>query len=79
MKGTQLWYKNISTREKTFYNVTFKPGEVKSVPGHINSLYMIRCVEPEDKSQTQRVVNKKPSKLEVADKMTSEIENKEET
>lgn len=29
-------YKNLSTTTKTFYGVTFKPGEEHEVPGYIN-------------------------------------------
>lgn len=35
-------YKNISSSVKTFHGVTFKPGEIKEVPGYINSKYFIR-------------------------------------
>lgn len=34
-------YKNISSCTKTFYGVSFKPGEVKDVPGFVNDKYMI--------------------------------------
>lgn len=80
MKVAKLFYKNVSDTVKTFYNVTFNPGETKSVPGYINSLYMIRCDEPVKKAEpVQRVVNKEPNKPEVANKKTSEIKNEEET
>lgn len=32
-----MYYKNNSVVAKTFYGVTFQPGEVKEVPGYINS------------------------------------------
>lgn len=35
-------YKNISYTTKTFYGVTFKPGETKQVDGIINDAKMIR-------------------------------------
>jgi len=35
-------YKNISYSAKTFYGVKFNPGDVKSVPGYINSPSMVR-------------------------------------
>lgn len=35
-------YKNNSITTKTFYGVTFKPGETKTVPGYINSKGFIR-------------------------------------
>ena len=37
-----IQYKNISYSAKTFYGVEFAPGEVKSVPGYINSPSMVR-------------------------------------
>lgn len=36
-----MFYKNISNSVKTFYGVEFKPGEIKQVPGYINSIWMI--------------------------------------
>lgn len=35
-------YKNTSLSVKTFYGVTFKPGDEKAVPGFINDSGMIR-------------------------------------
>ena len=35
-------YKNIGMTSKTFYGVTFKPKEVKEVPGYINDPKFIR-------------------------------------
>ncbi len=40
-----LKYKNISSYPLTFYNITFNPNEVKSVPGYINHPKMIRVKE----------------------------------
>ncbi len=36
-------YKNLSRATKTFYGVTFKPGEVHEVPGYINCAKFVRC------------------------------------
>ena len=41
----KLLYKNISNSAKTFYGVTFQPGETKEVSGYINQSYMIRVDE----------------------------------
>lgn len=41
-----ITYKNISFSAKTFYGVRFEPGEVKDVPGYINSPSMIRVFKP---------------------------------
>jgi hypothetical protein len=40
--STMITYKNISYSAKTFYGVTFEPGETKSVPGYINKQGMVR-------------------------------------
>lgn len=47
-----ITYKNISYSAKTFYGVTFKPGETKSVPGYINVKGMVRIfgVKPNKKT-----------------------------
>lgn len=62
-----MFYKNISYSEKTFYGVTFKPGEVAEVPGYINNLHMIVAPAPTKKptsasSNTTAVTSKKESK-----------------
>lgn len=40
-------YKNTSLSVKTFYGVTFKPGETRDVTGFINDPSMIRVKEAE--------------------------------
>lgn len=40
-----ITYRNISFSAKTFYGVRFEPGEVKSVPGYINSASMLRIFD----------------------------------
>ena len=35
-------YRNISYSAKTFYGITFEPGETKSVPGYITCPCMVR-------------------------------------
>lgn len=35
-------YKNISCSTKTFYGITFNPGDVKEVPGYVNASGMTR-------------------------------------
>jgi hypothetical protein len=37
-----ITYKNIGCSTKTFYGVTFNPGDIKEVPGYINSQGMAR-------------------------------------
>lgn len=58
-----MFYKNISTAQKTFYGVTFKPGDIKQVPGYINDKGFIRCAPPEPKPS-----NTKPSSQTKSDK-----------
>ena len=47
-----MFYKNISYSEKTFYGVTFQPGEVAEVPGYVNDLQMIVVPKPSKKQTT---------------------------
>ena len=47
-------YKNISFSAKTFYGVKFEPGDIKSVPGYINSNGMVRVFEPASKPKATK-------------------------
>lgn len=47
-----MFYKNVSYSDKTFYGVTFKPGEVAEVPGYINDKQMIVAPKPSKKQTT---------------------------
>lgn len=40
-----LKYKNTGITSKTFYGVTFKPKEVKDVPGYINDPGFVRVAD----------------------------------
>lgn len=53
-----MFYKNISYTAKTFYGVTFKPGEIKEVKGHINDKLFIRVDKPQT---TLKSIQQKPS------------------
>lgn len=44
-----MFYQNNSKATKTFYGVTFKPGERKAVPGYINDKDFERCCKPVSK------------------------------
>ena len=75
-----ITYKNISLSAKTFYGVRFRPGEIKSVPGYINSLGMVRVFEPavpttpvleQPAGKRGRKKSTEPAKAEVAE--TNEI------
>ena len=66
-----MFYKNTSYFVKTFYGVTFKPGETKEVADYINHPFMVRvdgpAIQITDKPQ------KKPSSvLKRANKSESE-------
>lgn len=74
-----MYYKNIGTVEKTFYNVTFKPGDVKEVPGFINVKKFIRLSDKDAKLEIKQEV-KKDNKI--AENKTIEVKenkNKPET
>lgn len=55
-------YQNLSYSTKTFYGVTFKPGEVKDVPGPINHTYFVPVLQSSEKSEVQPVMNQEPPK-----------------
>ena len=88
-----ITYKNISFSTKTFYGVKFKPGEIKSVPGYINSFGMVRVSEPKPATSKPKFfdipvaeptkVRKKKSteseKVEVAETKETKISSEEET
>ena len=63
-----MLYKNISCSVKTFYGVTFKPGEVKEVPGYINDTKMVVV----DASELKRAIKQPNTPSEKPKKMTSE-------
>ena len=60
-----MTYKNTSLATKTFYGVTFKPGEVHKVSGYINDPKFIRVSEtsetPSDSKVVKKVETVKPS------------------
>ena len=41
-----MFYKNNSFVAKTFYGVTFQPGEIKDVPGYVNDKDFKRVASP---------------------------------
>lgn len=64
-----ITYKNISLTAKTFYGVKFESGDIKEVPGYINSPSMIRIFgikpTPEDKEPTYKTTRgRKPKSNE---------------
>lgn len=45
-----MYYKNVSYTAKTFYGVTFEPGETKKVDGIINNRWMVPTNESATKA-----------------------------
>lgn len=87
-----ITYKNISFSAKTFYGVKFNPGDVKSVPGYINSSGMVRIfgVKPElnkapiyevptESTRGRKKKTSEPEKASVAETPETKIETQEET
>lgn len=69
-------YKNISLATKTFYGVTFKPGDVKEVKGPINHPRFIRVTTPAKLDTTSTTDNKKSDKqTEVKSNSTGNKQN----
>ena len=70
-----MFYKNISKATKTFYGVTFKPGDIKQVPGYINDIGFKRCTPPEPQPKVTSATTKPVSQNNKSNK----TENKEES
>ena len=62
-------YKNLSLTTKTFYGVTFKPGEEHDVPGYINVSKFIRV-------DTKEVSKKHASAASTIKKDEKKLDNK---
>ena len=79
-------YKNTSLSVKTFYGVTFKPGEVNDVPGFINDPSMIRVKEKPKASPSKSASVKAPEpakstqqeSLKPAEKKQNELNKEKE-
>lgn len=63
-----ITYKNIGQSTKTFYGVTFKPGDIKEVPGYINGQGMARIFNSTEialsKISKKRTYTKKSAPVE---------------
>ena len=68
-----MFYKNTSIIAKTFYGVTFKPGETKSVSGLINDPKMIKVKELPKKPTSGST----PQPKSAADKSTNTTKSQE--
>ena len=83
-----MFYKNVSHSVKTFYGVTFKPGEIKEVDAYINSRYMI-IADGETKTESklpqnntqeqQKPSSEKPKKESEKEKKKEEVESKKDS
>lgn len=70
-----MFYKNTSYSDKTFYGVTFKPGETKEVNGPINNRWLIPVDDPDTKVETK--VQQKPSSEPKKDAPKPEVKKEE--
>ena len=61
-------YKNISCSTKTFYGITFNPGDVKEVPGYVNAQGMTRVFGIKETKLTNITTKRgRPSKKSVTE------------
>ena len=75
-----LKYKNISTTKKTFYGVSFIPGDVKEVPGYINAAGMVRVTNKLSQSTATNITKKRSyNKRSVTSTSESAIEDQTPT
>lgn len=56
-----MFYKNTSYSVKTFYGVTFEPGQTQEVDNYINDKFMILVDGPVDSKVIHEEVQQKPS------------------
>lgn len=57
-----LRYQNTSKATKTFYGVTFRPGETQSVPGYINVPGFIRVADlPKEPPKASKKATERPA------------------
>lgn len=74
-----MLYKNTSIIQKTFHGVTFKPGEIKDVPGYINNRGFVRVSEmPQEPPKSVEPKKQTASKQE-SSKQESKNDKKEES
>lgn len=60
-----LRYQNTSKATKTFYGVTFRPGETQSVPGYINVPGFIRVADlPKEPPKASKKATERPAQPE---------------
>lgn len=70
-----MYYKNVSYSEKTFYGVTFRPGETKEVDQYINNKFMVLVDKVEN---TEKEEKESPQQINKQQKPSSEKSKKGE-
>lgn len=70
-----MYYKNVSYSEKTFYGVTFQPGETKEVDQYINNKFMVLVDKVEN---TEKEEKESPQQINKQQKPSSEKSKKGE-
>lgn len=75
-------YKNLSRTTKTFYGVTFKPGEEHEVPSYINHPKFLRLTtfssEPAEEQTTSKSTTEKKSETSKKTTTSSKTTTKKE-
>ena len=80
MEVNILRYLNLSVVTKTYYGVTFAPGETKEVPGYINDKAFIRVDNKSSQKRSNRPAQKVDLKpVQPSPKANTEKPNKEES
>lgn len=74
-------YKNNSITTKTFYGITFKPGDIKFVPGYINNKGFIQIKSvpkelPKSTEEIETVVSKKRGRPKKTKSNNTSVSNK---
>ena len=64
-----MFYKNNSFVTKTFYGITFRPGDIKEVPGYINDKKFDVVAAPKPKEPPKSVEQPTKSNVQVETKV----------
>lgn len=69
-------YKNYGRTPRTFYDITFKPGDVKEVPGYINCNNFVRIFD-DDKPVLDKAEVVKSAEVITKPKKSTKHQNKQ--
>lgn len=69
-------YKNLSRTTKTFYGITFKPGESHDVPGYINCSKFVRDFRAETSDKATQSAEQASKLTESASQVTEPMVTK---